>query len=943
MTHIDAIGYPSANNFDESVSPLQGCSQNTQSDLIVAPSPPEAQEKIDLNNFGILCSLPPDLELIPEHEAQIEGRGLLNNWARACCHSATKEQAGLCGINSKSGGILFVGFNKQMQFRPDIPKKSNGKERKYESPVGDFDAFLPPSPDNPLYWEIDSLKREAFYINDAPYILLTEGCFKAIAGCSNGHPTISLLGVEQGLTGSKKDPEKQRFLVPALRKLAEAGFGFIIAFDADALNNPNIREAEAKLAKQLAKFNVPVRSITGHWSAGEHGENKGMDDFIQHKGIEEFREILNKAKLFGEEENADKTTEKKPPTPRKTAAKIAEDYGHKWKYDNEQKTWRIWNSKCWEKIEIGAFTSLIKTTLDARNISYRGSAYIEDVRKLLEHDLRQVRWQAWDKTQYINFNNCVLDANKNTTLEHSPGMGFTSYLPYEYKPLQGDLSDPLEALRINCPNRYNFMRDAMGGDEKKIFKLLAISNAVLKHRFHSQQQFVHYVGPPGSGKGTEARFTQKLVGRENFKGCSLERLKDGSTMASIVDKQLVVFADERKPAGIDSILGLTGGDTISYRELHTPAADAFFYGCIMICSNKPIFIGDTTGLERRLCLVHFDNPIATEKRDYRIEDGFEIEIPAYINIALSLTDAAVRRALRGTGVGQIAEFKAKEWEMKTETNSVAAFFDINLVVESFATTPTLNLYKGYKDWCEDSGLKALSVVKFPKYLADLLADENLPAKWVKNRTSKFEGLRLRLETDEHLTHSQTLDGCAPVEAVVCTSYAPVDAPVEGLPSKDLHQLHQLKQNISQENSNNPQATCNREEVVEIPIQPIQESPLTGATGANHSPVSDTTGASTGAEVVRNVVSTGAIEPPAVGSSHKEFEVGDRVVIAELDNIHKGKTGQIIEIAYGSKANDYQVKLDKISHLMQSVMIEIPHNAVTPLLMRLKSEELPKKP
>jgi hypothetical protein len=73
---------------------------------------------------------------------------------------------------------------------------------------------------------------------------LTEGVFKALAGCSNGIPTISLLGVEQGLTGKARDPENQRFLVPALRKLAEAGFGFIIAFDADAATNPNVAAAE---------------------------------------------------------------------------------------------------------------------------------------------------------------------------------------------------------------------------------------------------------------------------------------------------------------------------------------------------------------------------------------------------------------------------------------------------------------------------------------------------------------------------------------------------------------------------------------------------------------------------------------------------------------------------------------------------------------------------
>ena len=227
---------------------------------------PTTQGQVDLSGFGVLCSVNEKF-LSPEHEAHIEGRGLLNPWARECSFSASIAQASLYGISTKSAGILFIGQNGQVQFRPDVREPKRGKKEppKYLTSVGEFDAFVPPSPDNPLYWEIEALKREAFYINDVPYILLTEGVFKALAGCSNGIPTISLLGVEQGLTGKARDPENQRFLVPALRKLAEAGFGFIIGFDADAATNPNVRAAEKKLAKQLAKFNVPVRSITGAW------------------------------------------------------------------------------------------------------------------------------------------------------------------------------------------------------------------------------------------------------------------------------------------------------------------------------------------------------------------------------------------------------------------------------------------------------------------------------------------------------------------------------------------------------------------------------------------------------------------------------------------------------------------------------------------------------
>ncbi|AFZ10519.1 MULTISPECIES: DUF3854 domain-containing protein [Oscillatoriales] len=910
-------------------------------DVVVAQATP------DLSGFGVLCSLNEKFSLTPEHEQKIADRGLLNDWARATCCSISKAQASLAGFSVKSAGILFKGANGQEQLRPDKPrKKSNGDIIKYETKSGEaFDAILPTSPYTPDYWDEANLRKECYHINDVPYLLVTEGGYKAISGCSNGIPTIGLLGVEMGLTGKKSDPEKQRFLIPTLRKYAEAGFGFIIAFDADALTNSNICEAERKLAKQLGKFGVPVRTITGDWApasvieGGEVKNTKGMDDFIQHKGIEEFRAILTKAKLFGEKENdeAGERPDKKPPTPRKVAAQIKEDYGHQWKYDNEQKTWRVWNGKCWEKIEIGAFTSLVKTTLDARNINYRGSAYIEDVKKLLEHDLRQVRWLAWDNTQYINFSNCVLEGNKNKALEHSPGMGFISYLPYDYKPLQGDLGDGLEALSVNCPKIYKFFHEAMNADKRKMLKLLAIINALLKRRFFDLQMFVHLIGKPGSGKGKFARLCQKLVGKDNSIGCQLERLIDGSTKASLIDKQLVVFPDERKPVGINSILSLTGGDVISYRELHTPAASAYFYGSLLICSNKPIFIGDTTGLERRLCLVDFDNPVHEDKRDHSLEAELDAEIPALITIALSLLDSAVTQAIRGTGANQIMEFKLKEWEMKIETDSIAAFFDTELVLADSTTTPTSKLYEAYKTWCENSGLKPFSLTKFPRHLSELLTDQRLPAKWCKARTSTFEGLRLRSEHDEHPTYSQSLESLAPLATPLCTTSTPLDAPLENIPSKGLHHLHHLEDKPYQENSNNqfssPETACNQEAITEIPVQAKENPPPSGASGANSLPANISTGAATGAEVVQDTPSSGA-----VGSKHKEFKEGDRVVITEVGHLHHGQKGEVICVSYGSRETDYRIKLDKASHNLEVITVAVPKISHAPVLMQLKAEE-----
>ncbi|MEG4197335.1 DUF3854 domain-containing protein [Microcoleus sp. Pol12A5] len=709
--------------------------------------------------------------LSSKHKSHIESRGLLNDWSFANCRTASADEASVyLGYTAKSGGILFVGKTTQFQFRPDKPWKSESckKAPKYRTPVGEYDAFLPQHPTDKSYWEPENLKQHCYRINDQPYLIITEGVFKAIAGCSNGLPTIALMGISMGLTAKASDLQNKRYLVPTLEAYARAGFGFIIAFDADAATNKSVIWEQRKLGHQLLKLGIPVRSITAQWEPGTEGETKGMDDFIQKKGIEEFRRMLVKSISFEDwesnlDDEGDNKTASKPPTPRRLAHQLAEDYGQIWKFDNETKTWRIWTGKHWERTDDGNFRTLVKTTIDARNIEYKGSSYITDVLSLLTDDLRVKHWDIWDRKRYIAFDDSVWDSLTGEILKHSPGMGFTSYLPYPYKPLTGTDADVIETLRNNCPNTYRWMNTAMQGDRQKILKLLAVINGLLKFRFFDLQMFVHLIGKPGSGKGTFIRLLQKIVGRENWKGCKLRNMDDGSTMASIIDKQLVACPDERAATGVDAILSLTGGDAVSYREVYKPASDAFFYGLLIVGSNNPIFVGDTTGLDRRLCLVHFDNPLPTVLRNSRIETGMDAEISQLIAVALNLSDSTVSERIQGVGKNQIAEFKLQEWDMKLQTNSVAAHFDDCLIVDPTASVPTGKLYEHYKNWC-DSNLKAVSHIKYPKMLSELCNDylELSGVKWKRSGgRSWFEGLRFRDQGETSPTHSDSLSALIP--------------------------------------------------------------------------------------------------------------------------------------------------------------------------------------
>jgi predicted P-loop ATPase len=230
----------------------------------------------------------------------MQKRKLERDWIYANCGSADIPKASvLLGYEAKSDGIFFYSDDlEQLQFRPHTPWASeDGELPKYRTPKSEYDAFLAKHPEIEGYWrDLDALRARCFTINGKPYLLITEGCIKSITGCMWGIPTVGLMGVWMGLTSKKKG---KPVLVPVLKRLAEAGFNFIIAFDSDIKPKTvkDVKAAEKRMTEHLREYGCDVLSVTGHW---EPEAGKGMDDFINNKGIEEFRAILMKTESHGE-------------------------------------------------------------------------------------------------------------------------------------------------------------------------------------------------------------------------------------------------------------------------------------------------------------------------------------------------------------------------------------------------------------------------------------------------------------------------------------------------------------------------------------------------------------------------------------------------------------------------------------------------------------------
>jgi putative DNA primase/helicase len=649
------------------------------------------------------------------------------------------------GVNWRTGELMG---NRYGQAKPDKPHSlgEGKKPAKYLTASGmEPDAIFVPMTDKDYWLNVYSDKSITRH--------WTEGVKKAGAGLSIGLAVIALTGV----WNFGKDGQ----LAPIVKKWAQPGTHHKLLFDSDYLRKPECRAAIIKFARLLLAEGVASVKISS-WDE----EWKGMDDFIVANGGDAFKDVLANAQTIQRWEKqfskqSEKKSKNKPPSPRRLGIEIAEEYQPLWAFHNEQKVWRIYNGKYWEDIEDEAFHQEVFNVIEARGIEWETPVYIDNTIRVLKDKLLIKKWVAFDRTRYIAFNNKVLDTQTGELLEHKSGYRFTSCLPYDYSVFRDASQDTIALLHQHCPNLYEFMMRAMDGDAKRVLKLLAIVNGALKFRFFDLQLFVHLVGKPGTGKGTFARIVEKVVGSANTKNSSLTALSEPTELAALVDKQVVLLPDERRQAGIEEVLKLTGGDKIRYREIYKKPGESYFYGLLMALSNSPIFAGDTTGLERRLCLVQFLNPIPKHLRSSTVEKLYETEISNLISVCLQISDSQVTSSLKGLGESEIPEFKQQEWLMKMQVNSIASWANENLIYDLDTSTPigdcrksetydTKTLYGNYRDFCEASGVRQpFQLQTFSGALIDLCTDL---LEWTveKKRTKtglQIKGLRLRLNWD----------------------------------------------------------------------------------------------------------------------------------------------------------------------------------------------------
>ena len=697
-------------------------------------------------------------------------RGLDPTWITANCRTVTASEASeLLGYIAKSGGVWLEGDNFVGQLRPDNKWRNENKPKekapRYRNPLGEYDASLPNNPHNPEYWKnLDELAKICYIIDGCPCLVITEGLFKAIAGCSNEIPTISIPGVEQGLTPSKNDPQGKRFLVEVLEKFARASFGFILAFDADSITNKNVCWAQLKLAHQLKKFDVPIYSVTGLWS---QEEGKGMDDYIQNNGADAFRtNVLAKAQTIETWEKQFKDSlpanqKNQNPTIDVLGREIAEKYGERLIYNNQHSIWMEYGLErqgVWTPVSNKYIESSVYRLIEKKGITgIKSSRYITNTKDILLYKLFERTWS--ENADLLPFTDGIYNLKTNQFLEHSPSHRLTWCLPRNFH--TKDNENGWDTINNWLDQSIKTPRD------KEI--LIHFAAAILRGRC-DLQKFLHLIGPGGTGKSTYMTLLSDLIGEKNTWNGSIEQLNDKHEVARLIGKRLVLFPDQDKVGKkLSNFKRMTGQDNLSGRKLYQDGVDFRFPGLAVVGSNKSIFHGMGSWLNRRALMVLFNN-VPQTTRDLRKE--FEPELSAFTKYLMSISNDAITRVLKGIG----KKLNLTLWESAIRTDSIAAWVNEHVVYEETAATqigsdreewgsgdydPTIStLFGSYSLYCRKSGLQAKGKNNFSGDLVELCQQV---LGWEvdyhrKSGTGKrcIKGLRLKFTGEQHLSIEEEL-------------------------------------------------------------------------------------------------------------------------------------------------------------------------------------------
>lgn len=677
--------------------------------------------------------------LLSHHLIDLRKSGLSDEAIAAAGFYSETSDSAIGGIlqrkwSKRRGPALVIPFrdsqghvNGYKRVRPDCPRQNrDGKPIKYESPRGIGNrVYLPPGVAEVL-------------AAPAVELLITEGEKKACKATQEGFPCLGLVGVYGWKDGRGADR-----LIPDLESIVWRGRSVRIVFDSDLADNPNVADAESRLAAQLVKRGAQVKVV--RLPGGPAGEKVGLDDYLVAHSPLDLRRLLDSA---DDPEPVRDAVDKVQaslldPMPEATAF-LAKFRGNGEELRRLNGTYYGHDGRRYRPIADDYLRSVLVRHLDC--IATRlTKAVVSNILACIEAQTElpsDTAFNTWigdgpRQRNLLAVENGIIDIDalladrEPVLLPHSANWFSTVCLPYQF--------DPDAA----CVRWEAFLDEVQEGDDERIAILQEWFGYCLT-RDTSAQRFLMLEGEGANGKSVVMTVLRAMLGSDNCSAVPLELFGDKFRLHSTLGKLANIAAEvgelDRTAEGF--LKSFTAGDSMQFEQKFKPPVESVPTARLVLsANNRPRFHDRSGGLWRRMILVPFNVTIPPERQipgmataDWWREQG---ELPGILSWALQ---GLVRLREQGRFTESATVTDAVD-EYRRESNPARTF-----LTETYRHDPTGwvtvdEVYAAYGEWCLKNGYQRFGQAQFGREVKRAFPNSNRTRPYIEGtRAYVYSGI-----------------------------------------------------------------------------------------------------------------------------------------------------------------------------------------------------------
>lgn len=313
-----------------------------------------------------------------------------------------------------------------------------------------------------------------------------------------------------------------------------------------------------------------------------------------------------------------------------------------------------------------------------------------------------IETEELDKTNLLNLKNGLLDLDTFKLQAHTPKIYTTIQLQVKYEP------------NAVCPKWEKTVDEIFQGDKNKINILQEFFGLCLT-RETKHHKALFCIGDGANGKSTVLETLEAILGVKNYSAIPLERFDNTHYLANLHGKLANISIETKVKSSIydSTFKAIVSGDAIhADHKFGHPFMFNPFCKLIFALNDMPRVDDKTSAFFRRLIILRFNRTFLDIQQNKNLDIELLSELDGIFLWALKGLDRLRKR----DRFEEDAEILSEIDEYKRENNNVLVFVEDECKLDAPLSISKDRLYADYSVWCERSGYKALSKLKFGKEL-----------------------------------------------------------------------------------------------------------------------------------------------------------------------------------------------------------------------------------